>query len=174
MLKRMKRRIGIRIDMTPMVDIAFLLLIFYMATTTFKPPEHRPVKVPHSHSEIKLPESNLMTITVTKEDSVFVDYIIAREKTVMDEETGEEKQISVPDRVYEEANLQNVAQVITRMRISDAAARTIPLIIKADKDVTYGTMAALMDALQGISINKFSLVTEMEMEAEEEPLAEEI
>jgi biopolymer transport protein ExbD len=173
MLKRMKRRIGIRIDMTPMVDIAFLLLIFYMATTTFKPPEHRPVNVPHSHSEIKLPESNLMTITITKEDSVFVDYIIAREKTVVDEETGEEKKISVPDRVYEEANLQNVAQVITKMRISDAAARTIPLIIKADKEVTYGTMSTLMDALQGININKFSLVTEMEME-EEEPLAEEI
>ena len=175
MLKRMKRRISIRIDMTPMVDIAFLLLIFYMATTTFKPPEHRPVDVPSSHSEIKLPESNLMTITVTKEDSVFVDYIISRKKTVMDEETGKEMEISVPDRVYEEANLQNVSQVITRMRISDAAARTIPLIIKADEEVTYGTMATLMDALQGININKFSLVTEMETEQlEAETESEEI
>lgn len=174
MLKRMKRRIGIRIDMTPMVDIAFLLLIFYMATTTFKPPEHRPVNVPSSHSEIKLPQSNLMTITVTKEDSVFVDYIISRKKTVVDEETGKEMEISVPDRIYEEATLQNVSQVITKMRITDAAARTIPLIIKADKEVTYGTMSALMEALQGININKFSLVTEMEVEAQEEPLAEEI
>lgn len=174
MLKRMKRRIGIRIDMTPMVDIAFLLLIFYMATTTFKPPEHRPVNVPSSHSEIKLPESNLMTITVTKEDSVFVDYIIARKKTVVDEHSGKEMEISVPDRIYQEANLQNVAQVITQMRIGDAAARSIPLIIKADKEVTYGTMSSLMEALQGININKFSLVTEMEVEAEEEPLAEEI
>ena len=34
-----KRRVAIRLDMTPMVDIAFLLLIFYMATTQFKPPE---------------------------------------------------------------------------------------------------------------------------------------
>jgi biopolymer transport protein ExbD len=82
-------------------------------------------------------------------------------------------EISVPDRVYEEATVQNVSQVITKMRITDAAARTIPLIIKADKEVTYGTMAALMEALQGININKFSLVTEMEVEAEEEPLAEE-
>lgn len=172
MLKRMKRRIGIRIDMTPMVDIAFLLLIFYMATTTFKPPEHRPVNVPSSHSEIKLPQSNLMTITVTKGDSVFVDYIISRKKTVVDE-SGKEMEISVPDRVYEEATLQNVSQVITKMRITDAAARTIPLIIKADKEVTYGAMAALMEALQGININKFSLVTEMEVEAQDEPLAEE-
>ena len=34
-----KRRIGIKIDMTPMVDVAFLLLIFFMTTTSFKPPE---------------------------------------------------------------------------------------------------------------------------------------
>lgn len=175
MLKRMKRRVAIRIDMTPMVDIAFLLLIFYMATTTFKPPEHKSVNIPTSHSEIKLPESNLMTITVTKEDSVFVDYIVSRKKTVVDEETGKEMEISVPDRVYEEANLQNVSQVITKMRISDAAARTVPLIIKADEDVTYGTMATLMDALQGININKFSLVTEMETEQlEPETESEEI
>jgi len=172
MLKRMKRRVAIRIDMTPMVDIAFLLLIFYMATTTFKPPEHRPVNVPTSHSEIKLPESNLMTITVTKEDSVFVDYIVSRKKTVVDEESGEEMEISVPDRVYEEATLQTLTQVITKMRITDAAARSIPLIIKADEEVTYGTMSALMEALQGININKFSLVTEME--TEEVSLAEEI
>jgi biopolymer transport protein ExbD len=82
----------------------------------------------------------------------------------MDEHTGKEMEISVPDRVYEEATLQNVSQVITKMRISDAAARTVPLIIKADEEVTYGTMATLMDALQGININKFSLVTEMETE----------
>ncbi|MGB2696293.1 MAG: biopolymer transporter ExbD [Candidatus Zixiibacteriota bacterium] len=175
MLKRMKRRVAIRIDMTPMVDIAFLLLIFYMATTTFKPPEHKSVNIPTSHSEIKLPESNLMTITITKEDSVFVDYIISRKKTVVDEETGKETEITVPDRIYEEADLQNISQVITRMRISDAAARTIPLIIKADEEVTYGTMATLMDALQGININKFSLVTEMETEQlEEETESEEI
>lgn len=164
MLKRMKRRVAIRIDMTPMVDIAFLLLIFYMVTTTFKPPEHKSVSIPSSHSEIKLPESNLMTITVTKDDSVFVDYIVSRKKKVVDEGTGKETEISVPDRIYEEANLQNVSQVITRMRISDAAARTIPLIIKADKDVSYGSISTLMDALQGININKFSLVTEMETE----------
>ena len=56
MLKAKKRRVDIRIDMTPMVDIAFLLLIFYMATTSFKPPEKLHVSLPASHSEIKLPE----------------------------------------------------------------------------------------------------------------------
>ncbi len=33
------KRIGFRIDMTPMVDVAFLLLTFFMLTTKFRPPE---------------------------------------------------------------------------------------------------------------------------------------
>ena len=33
-----KKRVGVRIDMTPMVDVAFLLLIFFMVTTVFRRP----------------------------------------------------------------------------------------------------------------------------------------
>ena len=64
MLKKM-RRIGITIDMTPMVDIMFLLLIFFMATTQFKPPEQDKVTLPESGSEAKAPESDIITIAVT-------------------------------------------------------------------------------------------------------------
>ncbi|MBU0985414.1 MAG: biopolymer transporter ExbD, partial [candidate division Zixibacteria bacterium] len=70
-----KRRVAIRIDMTPMVDIAFLLLIFYMATTQFKPPEARAVDLPESHSQIELPDKDVINITVTKQDSIYVDYV---------------------------------------------------------------------------------------------------
>ena len=45
MLKK-KHRIGISIDMTPMVDVAFLLLIFFMTTTQFEPPETDKVTLP--------------------------------------------------------------------------------------------------------------------------------
>ncbi len=41
-----KRRLGIRIDMTPMVDIVFLLLIFYMVTTVFAMPQAMEVNLP--------------------------------------------------------------------------------------------------------------------------------
>ena len=49
-----KSRVAIRIDMTPMVDVAFLLLIFFMSTTQFKPPEEVSVTLPSSTSEIKV------------------------------------------------------------------------------------------------------------------------
>src|SRR4029453_4236776 len=64
MLKKM-RRIGISIDMTPMVDVAFLLLIFFMTTTQFKPPEKDKITLPESNSEAKAPETDIITIAVT-------------------------------------------------------------------------------------------------------------
>ena len=39
MPKIKQARVAIRIDMTPMVDVAFLLLTFFMLTTQFRPPE---------------------------------------------------------------------------------------------------------------------------------------
>lgn len=45
-LRRPKRRISIRIDMTPMVDIAFLLLIFYMVSTVFSMPQAMEINLP--------------------------------------------------------------------------------------------------------------------------------
>jgi biopolymer transport protein ExbD len=64
-LRRPKRRIGIRIDMTPMVDIAFLLLIFYMVTTVFSMPQAMEINLPPaSQEEVKIPEKNLLTIHV--------------------------------------------------------------------------------------------------------------
>ena len=160
MLKKMKRRVGIRIDMTPMVDIGFLLLIFYMATTSFKPPEKLHVALPSSHSEIKLPESDMIYVTVTKEDSIVVEYI-TKQKVVR-----EGKEVSEPIRHYEEATPFNLPMVITHIRSNVPGALQWFVVIKADKEVSYGTMSSIMDALQDIKISKFSLVTEMEMEKE--------
>jgi biopolymer transport protein ExbD len=49
-----KGRINIFIDMTPMVDVTFLLLTFFMLTTQFRPPQEAEVILPFSHSSFKL------------------------------------------------------------------------------------------------------------------------
>lgn len=58
---------AIRIDMTPMVDIAFLLLIFYMVSTVFSMPQAMEINLPPAEQmdqEIEVKESNLLTIRV--------------------------------------------------------------------------------------------------------------
>jgi len=153
MLKRMKRRIGIKIDMTPMVDIAFLLLIFYMTTTQFKPPEKKSVAIPASHSDIKLPEKDILTITVTKEDSISVDYVDRKEVEIQG------KKEKVIERVYEDVNLNTLTGTILSIR---AKYPGIFVVIKADKDARYGTMQSLMTTLRDNNMPRFQLVTEIE------------
>jgi biopolymer transport protein ExbD len=59
------------IDMTAMCDVAFLLLTFFMLTTQFKSDESVYVDLPKSISEIKLPDTDILNITITKDGRVF-------------------------------------------------------------------------------------------------------
>jgi biopolymer transport protein ExbD len=70
--KRAKRRIGIRIDMTPMVDIAFLLLIFYMVTTVFSMPQAMEISMPpDKDASVPIAESKLLTLRLDGGENLF-------------------------------------------------------------------------------------------------------
>lgn len=71
--RRKKRRIHIRIDMTPMVDIVMLLLIFYMVTTVFSMPQAMEINLPPEDQKepVEVKESNLLTIRIDEKDRFF-------------------------------------------------------------------------------------------------------
>ena len=70
-LRKMKRRARIRIDMTPMVDVAFLLLIFFMVTTVFRRPQALEMTIPAEKAEQEIPEQNVLQIRVTKDEQLY-------------------------------------------------------------------------------------------------------
>ncbi|MCK4224076.1 MAG: biopolymer transporter ExbD [candidate division Zixibacteria bacterium] len=69
--RRPKRRAGIRIDMTPMVDIAFLLLIFYMVTTVFSQPQAMELNLPPTNKPVPVVESLLLTLRIDGDESLW-------------------------------------------------------------------------------------------------------
>ncbi len=153
-----KRRISIRIDMTPMVDIAFLLLIFYMATTQFKPPEARAVDLPESHSQIELPDKDIINITVTKYDSIYVDYVERREVEI------EGQMIETKVRVVRVCDTYNVSSEINRARGKNFRAL---IVIKADEKASFGVMQDVMQSMQENHLERFLIITDKEVDVGE-------
>lgn len=143
MLKK-RRRIGISIDMTPMVDIAFLLLIFFMTTTQFKPPEKDKITLPDSSSPAKSPESDIITISVTAAPTVKVIY----------RKNGEElTQELNPGSLQTDLGL-----ALKTARAANPAAR---VLLKMDKDATYGVMADMVTGLQEANATRFNVQTNL-------------
>jgi biopolymer transport protein ExbD len=155
MALKKKRRVSIRIDMTPMVDIAFLLLIFYMSTTQFKPPEAKAVELPSSHSMIELPDKDIINITVTRLDSIFVDWIEKADVEI------DGQLVSTNVRVVRRTDIYQVSNEINRARARNLKAL---VVIKADKEASFGIMQDIMKSMQENGLERFLIITENERE----------
>lgn len=70
------------VDMTPFVDVAFLILTFFIMATKFKPPEPVEVNTPKSVSTTELPESNAVLITIDKENKVYFTALSQKDQSV--------------------------------------------------------------------------------------------
>lgn len=62
------------IDMTPMVDTFCVVLTFLMLTATMRPTDPAPVDTPNSISEKPTPDFNTMTLLLSNDDRVFLNF----------------------------------------------------------------------------------------------------
>jgi biopolymer transport protein ExbD len=69
-------------DMTPFVDIAFLILSFFIMATQFKPPEPVQVETPGSVSSDKLEDIDALLITIDKESKVYININAKKDKDI--------------------------------------------------------------------------------------------
>lgn len=59
------------VDMTAMTDVAFLLLTFFIMTSTFRSEETVHINTPRSVSELKVEESGIATVSITNDGKYF-------------------------------------------------------------------------------------------------------
>ncbi len=69
---RGRARIRSHLDIAPLIDIVFLLLVFFMLTSTFLVPEAVELKLPESRSARKVEEVTL-TVTLDRRGEVYLD-----------------------------------------------------------------------------------------------------
>ena len=65
------KRHNIRVDMTAMTDVSFLLLTFFILTAQFNVPDVETVTTPSSISEKLLPDASLMTVLSTTDGKFY-------------------------------------------------------------------------------------------------------
>lgn len=138
----MSGRTGVRMDMTPMVDVAFLLLIFFMSTTQFKAPEAVAVNLPGSTADVRVPDTGTIIVTLTREGRLF----ISSDRATDIEEVPKDKALQ--------------AIVAWRSRSPGAV-----VIVKGDRDAPFGEVSDLMNALADAKTLRFNLTTDLKRKA---------
>jgi len=132
--KRKKmRRLGIRIDMTPMVDVAFLLLTFFMLTTTMSRPQTMEINLPPGEAKVEVAESNLLTLRVKEDGSIFWNVGIEKPEKIAYKDL----------RGFLVNKIQQNPKLIT--------------LLKVDRKGKYSMMVDIMDELNLANITRFSI-----------------
>ena len=70
---RKRRRAETRVDVTPLIDIIFQLVLFFMVSTTFVTTPGIQVDLPRSSSDTILRERNDLNVWMTDEGTVFLN-----------------------------------------------------------------------------------------------------
>jgi biopolymer transport protein ExbD len=132
---RPKRRVGIRIDMTPMVDVAFLLLIFFMVTTVFRTPQALEINLPPDKDvKIEVAESKVLTVRVLPDDRAYW------------------KRGTDP---WSRTDVPGLGAVLAPFKSN----KELVVLIKIDREAKFNNMVDIIDELDLANLTRFSLGT---------------
>jgi biopolymer transport protein ExbD len=132
---RPKRRVGVRIDMTPMVDVAFLLLIFFMVTTVFRTPQALEINLPPDKDvKIEVAESKVLTVRVLPDDRAYW------------------KRGTDP---WARTDVPSLGAVLMPFR----GNKDLVVLIKIDRLAKFNNMVDIIDELDIANLTRFSLGT---------------
>lgn len=129
--RKKKKRVGFHMDMTPLVDITFLLLTFFMFTTTMAAPQVMEMSIPPEVAEVvDVKASQLFTIYIDADENIY--YSLG-----MDD--PEEIQLKEVKGLAEEKNIEFIPDPDTRNKLITA--------LKVAEDADYGRVVSILDEL---------------------------
>lgn len=129
-----KSKVSDEIPSSSMADIAFLLLIFFLVTTTFPKDKGLAILLPESESEVEVSQKNILHIIITPTGAV----------NIRRGESQQEQTVR-PDDV-ESIWRQDVAQ-----------NENLIAAVKTDPNAPYRFMIDVLDALQSAGAERISL-----------------
>ena len=125
--RKRKKRIGFSLDMTPLVDITFLLLTFFMFTTTMAAPQVMEMSIPpEMNVEIKVNQNELLTIRVRDDGKIFWN---------MATDDPQPVQLKDIQKIAENENLRPEVQ------------NKLITVLKVSENASYGELVSILDEL---------------------------
>ncbi|MEW8624207.1 MAG: biopolymer transporter ExbD [Candidatus Thiodiazotropha sp.] len=127
---RSKARKSPEVDITPLIDVVFLLLIFFMVSTTFEHESQILIELPEATGEEMQREKQQLDITINIAGTFFVD----------------------------QREVVNTEMETLKMAISKAIGDrgNIPVIINADARTPHQSVMTAMDAASQLGLTKMT------------------
>lgn len=155
------KKLSTRVDMTPMVDLGFLLITFFMLTTTMSKPKTMDLVMPKDtekeEEQNKVKESTALTILLGKKNKVYYYEGLAQDPNAS----------SNPDffKATTFSNTGGIRDVIIKKRDEVSQLRNfkgepedVVVIIKADDGATYQNFVDLLDEMAINRIQRYATV----------------
>ena len=127
---------GVEVNLTPLIDVVFLLLIFFMVSTTFDR---------HATLKVALPESSVKA--TQKQDEPLVLSIDAKGNYFLN------------DRQIVNQSLDTLMQALKRTIGNEAAIKETALVLRADANTPHQSVVRAMDAASRLGLTKLSIAT---------------
>ena len=125
----------VEVNLTPLIDVVFLLLIFFMLTTTFDRNAKIKIDLPKTQSAVAVAEKNTMELMVDGKGSYYIG--------------GREVLNSKPETLF-----QAMSQAL-----DSRGGENPPLVISADANANYQAVITAMDIAGRLGLTNFSMAT---------------
>jgi biopolymer transport protein ExbD len=130
--RNIKAEVGI--DLTSLIDVVFLLLIFFMVTTTF---------TRQSNLLLNLPEAD--GSPAEEEAALRIEILVARDGSY-----------TVNGRALPDNSFATLTRSLEELSAGDT---TIPVTLTADADTTHQSVVTALDAVAQLGITRLSVAT---------------